>query len=212
MRKICSLYNEDMRKQVLNILSLLLLLLTGCQSRPQNAVTTDLLPEIYPDYTEVTIPTDIAPLNFAMTDDEVTTMDVTVKGVKGGELHTNGAFADFDIDEWHQLLKQNKGGKLTVSVNAEKDGQWTAYRDFSIYVSNYPLGEWGITYRRIPPSYQIYSKMGLYQRCLATFEENAMLMNTQIDGLSLLAPERTLLCLLNQCHQSDVPFRQQEAH
>ena len=117
MRKICSLYNEDMRKQVLNILSLLLLLLTGCQSRPQNAVTTDLLPEIYPDYTEVTIPTDIAPLNFAMTDDEVTTMDVTVKGVKGGELHTNGAFADFDIDEWHQLLKQNKGGKLTVSVN-----------------------------------------------------------------------------------------------
>ena len=83
MRKICSLYNEDMRKQVLNILSLLLLLLTGCQSRPQNAVTTDQLPEIYPDYTEVTIPTDIAPLNFAMTDDEVTTMDVTVKGVKG---------------------------------------------------------------------------------------------------------------------------------
>jgi hypothetical protein len=58
-----------------------------------------------------------------MTDDEVTTMDVTVKGAKGGELHTNGAFADFDIDEWHQLLEQNKGGKLTVSVNAEKDGQ-----------------------------------------------------------------------------------------
>ena len=185
MRKICSLYNEDMRKQVLNILSLLLLLLTGCQSRPQNVVTTDHLPEIYPDYTEVTIPTDIAPLNFAMTDDEVTTMDVTVKGAKGGELHTNGAFADFDIDEWHQLLEQNKGGKLTVSVNAEKDGQWTAYRDFSIYVSNYPLGEWGITYRRIPPSYQIYSKMGLYQRCLATFEEKSMLMNTQINGMCI---------------------------
>jgi dipeptidyl aminopeptidase/acylaminoacyl peptidase len=148
-------------------------------------VTTDLLPEIYPDYTEVTIPTDIAPLNFAMTDDEVTTMDVTVKGVKGGELHTNGAFADFDIDEWHQLLEQNKGGKLTVSVNAEKGGQWTAYRDFSIYVSNYPLDEWGITYRRIPPSYQIYSKMGLYQRCLATFEEKAMLKNTQINGMCI---------------------------
>ena len=139
MRKICSLYNEDMRKQVLNILSLLLLLLTGCQSRPQNAVTTDQLPEIYPDYTEVTIPTDIAPLNFTMTDDEVTTMDVTVKGAKGGELHTNDAFAD----------------------------------------------EWGITYRRIPPSYQIYSKMGLYQRCLATFEEKAMLKNTQINGMCI---------------------------
>ena len=174
-----------MRIQVLNILSLLLLLLTGCQSRPQNAVRTDQLPDIYPDYTEVTIPTDIAPLNFSMADDEVTTIDVTVKGAKGGELHTNGAFADFDIDGWHELLEQNKGGQLTVSVYAEKGGQWTAYRDFTIFVSNYPLDEWGITYRRIPPSYQIYSKMGLYQRCLSTFEENAMLVNTQINGMCI---------------------------
>ena len=174
-----------MRRQVLNILSLLLLLLTGCQSRPQNAVRTDQLPDIYPDYTEVTIPTDIAPLNFSMADDEVTTIDVTVKGAKGGELHTNGAFADFDIDGWHELLEQNKGGQLTVSVYAEKGGQWTAYRDFTIFVSNYPLDEWGITYRRIPPSYQIYSKMGLYQRCLSTFEEKAMLVNTQINGMCI---------------------------
>lgn len=174
-----------MRIQVLNILSLLLLLLTGCQSRPQNAVRTDQLPDIYPDYTEVTIPTDIAPLNFSMADDEVTTIDVTVKGAKGGELHTNGAFADFDIDGWHELLEQNKGGQLTVSVYAEKGGQWTAYRDFTIFVSNYPLDEWGITYRRIPPSYQIYSKMGLYQRCLSTFEEKAMLVNTQINGMCI---------------------------
>ena len=174
-----------MRIQVLNILSLLLLLLTGCQSRPQNAVRTDQLPDIYPDYTEVTIPTDIAPLNFSMADDEVTTIDVTVKGAKDGELHTNGAFADFDIDGWHELLEQNKGGQLTVSVYAEKGGQWTAYRDFTIFVSNYPLDEWGITYRRIPPSYQIYSKMGLYQRCLSTFEEKAMLVNTQINGMCI---------------------------
>ena len=120
-----------------------------------------------------------------MADDEVTTIDVTVKGAKGGELHTNGAFADFDIDGWHELLEQNKGGQLTVSVYAEKGGQWTAYRDFTIFVSNYPLDEWGITYRRIPPSYQIYSKMGLYQRCLSTFEENAMLVNTQINGMCI---------------------------
>jgi hypothetical protein len=148
-------------------------------------VRTDQLPDIYPDYTEVTIPTDIAPLNFSMADDEVTTIDVTVKGAKGGELHTNGAFADFDIDGWHELLEQNKGGQLTVSVYAEKGGQWTAYRDFTIFVSNYPLDEWGITYRRIPPSYQIYSKMGLYQRCLSTFEEKAMLVNTQINGMCI---------------------------
>lgn len=181
-----------MRILVLNILSLLLLL-TGCQSRPDNVVKTDELPDIYPDYIEVTVPTDIAPLDFAMADDEVTTIDVSVKGAKGAELHANGTYADFDVDDWHQLLENNKGGTLTVKVLAEKNGQWTEYRDFAIYVSNEPLGEWGITYRRIPPSYQIYSKMGIYQRELSSFEETAMLVNTHIGGMCINChtPNRT---------------------
>jgi len=156
-------------------------------------VKVNQLPAIYPDYTGVTIPTDIAPLDFAMSDDEVTRIDVTVKGEKGGELHANGTYADFDIDEWHQLLQNNKGGKLLVQVFAEKDGQWTAYQEFPIYVSNEPLGEWGITYRRIPPSYQIYSKMGIYQRNLSNFDEEPLLVNTHIGGMCINChtPNRT---------------------
>ena len=182
-----------MRKDLRYILPLLLILLTGCHSRPQNAVKENQLPAIYPDYTGVTIPTDIAPLDFAMSDDEVTRIDVTVKGEKGGELHANGTYADFDIDEWHQLLQNNKGGKLLVQVFAEKDGQWTAYQEFPIYVSNEPLGEWGITYRRIPPSYQIYSKMGIYQRNLSNFDEEPLLVNTHIGGMCINChtPNRT---------------------
>ena len=115
-----------------------------------------------------------------MTDDAVETIDVEVKGSKGGAVHANGDYADFDIDEWHQLLKQNKGGKLSVTVCAEKDGQWTQYRTFDILVSSEPLDEWGITYRRIPPSYEIYSKMGLFQRDLSTFDETPLIQNTQV--------------------------------
>ena len=162
------------------LLSLLVLMLVGCKSTPENVTQNDALPNIYPDYIGVTIPVGIAPLNFSMTDDEVETIDVEVKGSKGGAVHANGAYADFDIDEWHQLLKTNKGGKLSVTVCAEKNGQWTQYRCFEIMVSNEELEEWGITYRRIPPSYEIYSKMGLYQRDLSNFEETAMIENTQV--------------------------------
>lgn len=162
-----------------------LCILTGCTKRPHDVRMSDQLPAIYPDYTEVTVPIGIAPLNFSMSDNEVTTIDVTVKGSKAGEMHANGTYADFGIDEWHQLLKDNQGGQLQVTVCAEKESQWTQYRMFNIYVSQHPLDEWGLTYRRIPPSYKIYSKMGIYQRDLSNFDEIPILVNTISQGTCL---------------------------
>lgn len=167
-------------KHQLYYIALLAILLLSCHSTPKDVTQSDALPDIWPDYVGVTIPVGIAPLNFSMADDEVEAIDVEVKGSKGGSLHVNGEFADFDIDEWHQLLQTNKGGKLTFTVCAEKDGEWTGYRSFEMQVSNEALDEWGITYRRIPPGYEIYSKMGLYQRNLSTFDETALIENTLI--------------------------------
>ena len=143
-----------MRQLLSHIVSLMLLawVLLACNSRPEHAQTIDQLPAIYPDYIGVTIPVGIAPLNFSMADDDFTNIDVEIKGKNG------------------------------VSVYAQKDGQWYQYRDFTIDVSPYPLEEWGITYRRIPPSYMLYSHMGLYQRNLSDFEEMSMMENSQIHG------------------------------
>ena len=84
------------------------LLLTACSRQPENVQHVNELPVIYPDYIDVTIPEGIAPLNFAMADDDVTTMDVLVTGAHGGSLHVNGDYADFEVDAWHNLLKQNR--------------------------------------------------------------------------------------------------------
>jgi len=168
-------------------------MLTGCNSRPTNVVRTSQLPQIYPDYTYVTIPYEIAPLNFAMIDDSIESIDVEVKGSKGGSLHAKGEYADFDIDEWQKLLSQNKGGKLSFTVCAKKDGKWIGYKAFTVFVSKDPLDEWGITYRRIPPGYEQYGKMGLYQRDLATFNETPLLENSRTPGqcLNCHTPNRT---------------------
>ena len=74
-------------------LAVLLWLLTACQtiSTPKDVEVIDEWPAIYPDYIDVTIPTDIAPLNFTMLSDSVTTIDVTLKGSKSGNLHTNSS-------------------------------------------------------------------------------------------------------------------------
>ena len=89
-------------------------------------------------------------------------------------MHVNGSYADFDIDEWHQLLEANRGGTLSFTVCAQKDGQWTRFKTFKMKVSTAPLGEWGVTYRRIAPGYSIYGQMGIYQRDLSTFSEQPL--------------------------------------
>ena len=62
--------------------------LVACSSTPTNVTKVDQTPDIYPDYVGVTIPVDIAPLNFAMTDDDFVTIDVEVKGTKENEQMT----------------------------------------------------------------------------------------------------------------------------
>ena len=127
MMRICCSINR-----VLGIL-MIGLCMVACSKKPTNVSKVDAWPEIYPDYVDVTIPVGLAPLDFAMADEDFTTIDVEVKGSKAGHLHANGVYADFDIDAWHQLLEQNKGGVLTFTVCK---GKWTMVAISRLYRSS----------------------------------------------------------------------------
>lgn len=164
--------------------------LGSCMSKPgilvpTNPIQANQLPKIYPDYIGVTVPATIAPLNFNVEDIDAESVNVVVEGSKIGELQSEGDYANFDIDEWHHLLAQNRGGDLKVTVYVEKKGNWTQYKDFDIHVSPYALDDWGLTYRRIAPGYEVYGKLGIYQRNLSNFEETAILENTAAPGACL---------------------------
>jgi len=154
----------------------------ACSSGPDNPEKVDRLPLIFPDYTDVTIPDGIAPLNFNFAGGDFEMMDVVVKGAGGEELHSRGGEADFNVGKWHALTRANAGKDLTVTVCVRQAGQWRQYKDFKIHVSKEPLEEWGLTYRRVAPGYEVYSHMGLYQRCLADFDEEPVIENTRATG------------------------------
>lgn len=154
----------------------------SCSDRPTDTVIVDELPDIYPDYIGVTIPVDIAPLDFNVSDEDIERIDVVVKGTKGGELHVNDTWAAFDVDDWHQLTEQNAGGELVLTVSVKKEGKWWQYKDFKIYVSTYPLDEYGVTYRRVAPGYEVGGDIGIYQRDIHSFEESAILQERAVPG------------------------------
>lgn len=147
-----------------------------------NARQENKLPQIYPDYVEVTVPSHIAPLNFGMADGNAQLVDVVMQGAKGGELHAQSVeCVSLDVKEWHNLLEQNEGDTLKVTVSAKLNGAWVTYRPFGIYVSADEM-DYGLAYRMLAPGYEVYSKMGIYQRDLSSFKETAILENTQFTG------------------------------
>lgn len=83
-------------------------------SVPGNAVSSGTLPHIFPDYTNVTIPRNIAPLNFIVRGDSIDAVTVAA----GGEVISSrgDAKAVFDLGKWHDMLGEHAGKDITVSV------------------------------------------------------------------------------------------------
>ena len=86
----------------------------------------DTLPPIYPDYCDITIPENIAPLNFLLR------ADCEAIEVKAGELTLNarGNEAVFDMHDWKQLMRQSADNETEVTVTALVDGRWLQYKSF----------------------------------------------------------------------------------
>lgn len=155
-----------------------ILLMAACA---RNTVYSDDLPAIYPDYIGVTIPAGIAPMDFNLPEGYERTF-VVVTGSLGGELKTKGRWASFPVKAWHKLTALNAGGTLRFTVLGRKDGRWTQWRDFIMYVSDAPLTDYGVTYRKIAPGYTTYSRIGLYQRDIHTFREDPIIESTLTPG------------------------------
>ena len=167
---------------LLLLFAAILWLYAACAETVSDARQESHQPSIYPDYVGVTIPVNIAPLNFSMADDDALLVDAVISDRHGHSLHSQGREStNFDLDDWHQLLAQSAGDSLSVSVSAKYADGWHTYRTFPLYISADSI-DFAVTYRRIAPGYEVWSKMGLYQRDLSNFNEQVLLENTAIDG------------------------------
>ena len=169
-------------KKIVYCLLFIVYCFAACTETVSNAKQETTQPDIYPDYIGVTIPVNIAPLNFSMMNESALRIDAVIIDRHGHELHSQGDDAvDFDIDDWHTLLGENLGDSLTVTVSAKYEDGWHTYRPFSLYISADSI-DYGLCYRLIAPGYEVWSKMGIYERELSTFDERALIDNTQFEG------------------------------
>jgi len=161
--------------------------LSSCASHPDipsGAAPENRAPKIYPDYTEVTIPSNICPLNFSV--QEGATEVVARFTYPGGEqTYGDGNNVLIDEAEWKDILASSKGKSIKVEVFANINGNWKSFNAFNINVAEEEIDQY-VSYRLIQPSYVAYENLSISQRDLTTFEEteiyNNMLVSTEKDG------------------------------
>lgn len=163
----------------------LFLLLVACSkhpSLPSSYTQMNSEPAIWPDYTGVTIPPNIAPLNFLVDDVDDVVAEFSIHNLKysyGGKENK----VQIDENEWHEILSSAKGKSISVAVYTKTNGKWLAYKPFPIYVAEEEIDPY-ISYRVLPPTFVGYDELSIRQRNLTNFDETIIYNNRMIsEGL-----------------------------
>lgn len=155
------------------LIILFLCFLAGCTPSPKDVKEVDALPPIYPDYVGVTVPRNIAPLNFLLRD-SCEALYVTASADRQEiESHSKGCEVIFGLDEWRKLMDTASGKSIKVTVTALKAGKWIQYRPFEIHVSEDEIDRY-LTYRLIEPDYEVFSRLQIMERDVSDFSERIL--------------------------------------
>ena len=162
------------------LLAAVMLFLSSCANHPDvpsSSQAANSLPDIYPDYCNVIVPYNIAPLNFMFPADQYEACIARYTMPDGSQqTYGNGVKVQIPEQEWHDMLVASKGKSLKVEVWGQKEGQWLSFNPFEIRVAEEPIDEY-VSYRLIEPSYVAWSFMEIAQRNLTSFEETQIFNN-----------------------------------
>lgn len=133
-------------------------------------------PTIYPDYTSIVIPPNIAPLNFEI---EIPGQEYVTRAYvpKGKEIITKGKTAKWDVTEWQSLLDDARGKNIIFEIYVkDESGRWGKY-SISNKVAEEEIDPF-VSYRLIEPLYTLYGSLSICQRNLTSWDEEIIFNNT----------------------------------
>lgn len=203
-------------KQLMTIilgLGMMSLMMVGCKNKhpevPANAKATNASPKIYPDYTDVVVPSNIAPLNFKVLDRCEEVVVRITDGAGTQQTYGDGIKVQIPEDEWQSMMSASKGKDMKVEVFACDNGSWRSFKPFSISVAEEEIDPY-ISYRLINPSYVAYEELRICERNLTNYDEkdiyNNMIISTEAEG-------QCINCHSYQNYKTDnMQFHMRQAH
>ena len=188
--------------------SLLSVLLFSCSPGvPGTFTAKDRIPAIEPDYSDLTIPPNIAALNF-LVKEKGSAYLVEIKGNKEGSIKIASKNGQIRIPgmAWKKLLTHNKGSGYEMHVYIQNnDRQWTRYKEIRNRIAFEDTDPY-IYYRLLYPGYESWSELSINMRETGSFREKVLVGNEA-------AAENCVNChSFNNGRSSDFLFHMRGSH
>lgn len=161
----------------------LFVIVNGCISPKMDKIQkVNELPKIFPDYTNVTIPVNIAPMNFSIKEDGSFFWAQITAGNNELTIKSKNGVIEFQEKQWKELLKNNQVGQIKIQIFVKKDEKESTleFEPFSIYIAEDKIDPF-LVYRLIHPGYYNWSTMKIEQRSLENFNQVSIVDNQLIE-------------------------------
>lgn len=157
-------------------------LLYSCSVSISDYTDENREPQIEPDYSDITIPPNIAPLNF-MINETAEKYKVHMYSLNGEGMIVASTDKKINIPagKWEKLLVQCRGGDLFIDIYMKQEGDWKKFETIINQVANEPIDSY-LVYRIFDQGFEAWNKMGIYQRCLENFEVSPIMINDMSKG------------------------------
>ncbi|MBN2275756.1 MAG: PD40 domain-containing protein [Bacteroidales bacterium] len=170
------------------ILSALVLVVAGISRKlirnhiPSHAVQQNEYPDIFPDYKEIVIPVNMAPLNFRINDNAKSAVVVFTNNEDDKIIvRSKSKKIRIPLRKWRSFLKKTAHGDYRVEIYARNEGrQWVRFKSWTNHVVADKIDSY-IAFRHINAGYILWEKMGIYQRNLESFRQTPVLLNDRTD-------------------------------
>jgi hypothetical protein len=162
-------------------LVILSVLLLSCNRHPGTSLSAGRNPEVYPDYSGITIPVNIAPMNFSIEEDGQRYF-VEVHGKDGLKLSSSSGngIIRFPEKKWKQFLEWNKNSNLEYHVYVRQKGEWQKFEPFVQTVTSDKTDPY-LYYRLLHPGYESWTEISIVRRNLESFREKTVVANNVLE-------------------------------
>jgi hypothetical protein len=148
------------------------------KNSPSKYTEVGNIPVIFPDYTDITIPVNIAPLNFVIKNEGTKfRVNFTPLNKHGFSIVSGTPAIRIPLKKWKKFLASNAGQQVQLTIYIKNpSGSWEKYKPVIFKVSSDRIDPY-IVYRRINAALVYWYNMAIVQRSLEDFSESDILSN-----------------------------------
>jgi hypothetical protein len=173
-------YVKTERKIRIGII-LILLCIMSCTQDLSDYEQLDSQAVIFPDYSDLTVPANIAPLNFIIREKgENYAVNISTAGYSFTVSSSDGKIR-IPAGSWRKLMDSGKGKELNFEIFMRKEGRWFRFPVIRNRIAEEKADSY-IVYRLIDPGFELWNRMGIYQRCIEDYSEEPVMVNTASGG------------------------------